>query len=150
MISKSILVGMIGALGLLAIYFSILTVVSGRHFALSQFFEFWPFVTSLALGFGIQIGLFSYLKNAIHQHCASGKVLAVSGTTSTTAMISCCAHYLANILPAVGAAGIISLVGEYQVHLFWFGLAANAAGILYIGSRVVQFAGMNWNFRSKR
>ena len=143
MISKSILMGMIGGFGLLAIYFSILTVVSGWDFALSQFFEFWPFVISLALGFGIQIGLYSYLKKAVDQHCASGKVLAVSGTTSTTAMISCCAHYLANILPAVGAAGIITLVGEYQIQLFWFGLASNAAGILYIGSRVAQFARMN-------
>lgn len=119
---------MIGVVGLLGVYFSILTLVSGWEFALSQFFEFWPFVISLAIGFGIQIGLYSYLKKAIHQHCASGKVLAVSGTTSTTAMISCCAHYLANILPAVGAAGIVTFVGQYQIQLFWFGLASNAAG----------------------
>jgi Cu+-exporting ATPase len=150
MISKSILMGVIGAFGILAIYFSILTLVSGLDFALSQFFEFWPFVISLAIGFGIQIGLYSYLKNAVYQHCASGKVLAVSGTTSTTAMISCCAHYLANILPAVGAAGIITAVGQYQIELFWFGLASNAAGILYIGSRVAQFAGLNWNLWSMR
>jgi len=150
MISKSILMGVIGAFGLLAIYFSILTLVSGWDFGLSQFFEFWPFVITLALGFGIQIGLYSYLKNAINQHCASGKVLAVSGTTSTTAMISCCAHYLANILPAVGAAGIVTFVGQYQIQLFWFGLASNVAGILYIGSRVAQFAGMNWSLWSKR
>ena len=150
MVSKSILVGVFGAFGLLAIYFSILTLVSGQDFALSQFFEFWPFVISLAIGFGIQIGLYSYLKNAINQHCSSGKVVAVSGTTSTTAMISCCAHYLTNILPAVGAAGIITVVGQYQIELFWFGLASNAAGILYIGSRVAQFAGLNWNLWSKR
>ena len=41
-------------------------------------------------------------------------------------MISCCAHYLANIMPAVGAAGIITLVAQYQIQLFWFGLASNA------------------------
>ena len=150
MISKSILMGVIGALGLLAIYFSMLTVVSGRDFALMQFFDFWPFVISLAIGFGIQIGLYSYLKKAISQHCASGKVVAVSGATSTTAMISCCAHYLANILPVVGAAGVVTFVGQFQIQMFWFGLALNVAGILYIGSRVVQFAGMNWKFRSKR
>jgi Cu+-exporting ATPase len=138
-ISKSVLMGVVGTLSLLGIYFLILTLLSGWTFALSQFFEFWPFSTSLALGFGIQIGLYSYLRQAIHQHCASGKVLAVSGTTSTTAMISCCAHYLANILPAVGAAGIIALVGQYQIELFWFGLASNAAGIVYMGSKVIKF-----------
>ena len=78
-ISKSALMGVIGAFSLLGIYFLILTVVSGWTFALSQFFEFWHFVVSLAIGFGIQIGLYYYLKKAIYQHCASGKVLAVSG-----------------------------------------------------------------------
>jgi len=138
-ISKSALMGVIGTFGLLGIYFLILTLVSGWTFALSQFFDFWDFVVSLAIGFGIQIGLYSYLKHAVYRHHASGKVLAVSGTTSTTAMISCCAHYLANILPVVGAAGVITLVGQYQIQLFWFGLASNAAGILYMGSRVIKF-----------
>jgi hypothetical protein len=49
MISKPFLTGLIGGFGLLAIYFSILTLVSGRDFALSQFFAFWPFVISLAV-----------------------------------------------------------------------------------------------------
>lgn len=150
MISKAALIGVIGTFSLLSVYFLILTLVSGGSFALSQFFEFWHFVVSLAVGFGIQIGLYTYLKRAIDQHCASGKVLAVSGTTSTTAMISCCAHYLTNILPAVGAAGIITLVGQYQVQLFWFGLASNAAGILYIGARVAQLSGMSLNLWGNR
>jgi Cu+-exporting ATPase len=70
----------------------------------------------------------------------SGKVVAVSGTTSTAAMISCCAHYLTNILPVVGAAGAVALVAQYQIELFWFGLACNLAGILYMGNRVVKFS----------
>lgn len=61
-----------------------------------------------------------------------------SGTTSTAAMISCCAHYLANVLPVIGAAGVVTLVAQYQVELFWVGLGFNAAGIVFIGSRVFQ------------
>lgn len=121
-------------------YFSVLTLVSGWSFALGQFYDFWYFIVSLAIGFGIQIGLYSYLRNAIHHRDGSGKVVAVSGSTSTAAMISCCAHYLANILPALGAAGVITLVAQYQVELFWVGLAANAAGILYIGRKVLKFS----------
>lgn len=33
------------------------------------------------------------LKNIIHKRNASGGVLAVSGTTSTAAMLSCCSHH---------------------------------------------------------
>lgn len=139
MILKSILIGIAGALGLLGLYFSILTAVSGWAFALSQFASFWHFVLSLALGFGIQVGLFSYLRRATRSHCASGSALAVSGTTSTAAMISCCAHYLANIVPAVGAAGLVTVASQYQVEFFWVGLAANAAGIAYMANKVARF-----------
>jgi Cu+-exporting ATPase len=54
-------------------------------------------------------------------------------------MLSCCTHYLVNLLPVLGATGLVSFVGAYQVELFWFGIASNLAGIAYIGRRVVSF-----------
>lgn len=140
MILKATLMGTAGASGLLGLYFSILTAVSGWSFASSQFVAFWHFVLSLALGFGVQMGLYSYLRTAIHSGGSSGKVVAVSGTTSTAAMISCCAHYLTNVLPILGVAGFVTLVAQYQAELFWFGLVSNAAGIIYVGNKVVQLS----------
>jgi Cu+-exporting ATPase len=102
--------------------------------------DFWYFIVSLAAGFGIQIGLYTYLSSAVRRMGMSGKVVAVSGTTSTAAMISCCAHYLTNIQPVLGAAGLVALVAQYQVELFWFGLACNLAGITYMVNRVVRFS----------
>lgn len=139
-ISKATAVGVLATAGLLGFYFLILSLVSDWAFAVDQFISFRFYIISLAIGFGIQIGLYVYLRSAIRSHCSSGKVVAVSGTTSTVAMISCCAHYLANILPVIGAAGLITLVGQYQVEFFWVGLASNAAGILYIASKVMQFS----------
>ena len=125
---------------LLAIYFGVVSLISGMGFAFEQFATFWYFIVPLALGFGVQVGLYTYLKNLVGQHGASGKVVAVSGTTSTAAMVSCCAHYLTNILPILGVTGILAVVAEYQVELFWVGLAFNAAGILYVASMVIQAA----------
>ena len=139
MILKSTIYGFMGMAVLLAIYFSVISLISGWPFALDQFGRFWYFIFSLAVGFGIQIGLYTYLKNVTDQKNGSCKVLAVSGTTSTVAMLSCCAHYLANILPIIGAAGIISLIGQYQVKFFWIGLAFNIAGIAYVGRKVIIF-----------
>ena len=47
-------------------------------------------------------------------------------------MVSCCAHYLVTLAPVIGATGLVTLVAQYQVELFWAGLAFNAAGIIYI------------------
>jgi YHS domain-containing protein len=124
--------GALGAAGLLSLYFGVLTLASGWDFATSQFAEFWPYIVALAGGFGVQVGLFLHLHRAMHAP-ASGKVMATTGTTSGLAMVSCCAHYLVALLPALGATGLVGLINDYQVELFWFGLAANAAGILYMG-----------------
>lgn len=138
LLSKSVKFGILAFMLMLAVYFGVVSLISGMSFALEQFAKFWYFIVALALGFGIQIGLYTYLKNLVGQHRASGKVVAVSGATSTAAMVSCCAHYLANILPILGVAGFLTIVAQYQIELFWLGLAFNAAGILYIAPKVVN------------
>ncbi|MBI5462997.1 MAG: hypothetical protein HY941_12500 [Gammaproteobacteria bacterium] len=135
---KSVRAGVGGGLALLVAYFVILTLVSGWDFAREQFSTFWYFVVALAAGFGVQLGLFIYLRQITRHSDASGKVVAVSGATSTGAMIACCAHYLANVLPILATTGIVALVAQYQISLFWVGLAFNTAGIVYVGRKAVQ------------
>ncbi len=121
---------------MLGVYFGVLTLVSGWSFTVSEFSRFWYYVLTLALGFGIQMGLYVYLKKRLAHHHSGGEMVAVSGTTSTAAMLACCTHYLANVLPVIGAAGAVTLVAQYQVQLFWVGLAFNLGGIVFIGSKI--------------
>ncbi|OHA00316.1 MAG: hypothetical protein A3G49_06150 [Candidatus Sungbacteria bacterium RIFCSPLOWO2_12_FULL_41_11] len=142
-ILKSAGKGFLAAGGLVGIYFSVVILISGASFALSQFYEFWYFIIALALGFGVQVGLYTYLRNAILERGSAGKVLAVSGATSTLAMISCCSHYLVNILPVIGVTGIISIIGQYQIEFFWVGLIFNLVGIVYIARKIFNFVYKN-------
>ena len=134
---ESILYGILASAILLGVYFVVLTLVSGWNFAQGQFSSFWFFIISLAVGFGIQVGLYVYLKNLIAD--GSGKMLGVTGTTSTAAMISCCMHYLANLLPILGIAGAVTFVTQYQVQLFWVGLLFNIGGIAYMAGKIITF-----------
>lgn len=136
---KSIIVGFLASLVLLLVYFSVLTFVSGWNFAFSQFLQYWYFIVSLSLGFGIQIAIFTYLKNAVKNVGGSGKVAAVSGVTSTAAMISCCSHYLINLVPIIGITGFVTIVSQYQVQLFYVGLSFNVLGIVYMLNRLNNF-----------
>jgi P-type Cu+ transporter len=121
---------------LLAAYFGAVSLVSGWRFTLSQFSEFRYYIVPLAAGFGVQVGLFVKLRELLRPGRGAGSVVAASGTTSTAAMISCCAHYLANIAPVLGATGLVTIAGQYQLQLFWVGLAFNAAGIAYVGGKL--------------
>ena len=135
---KSLSWGAIAFVLLLTVYFGVVGLVSGWDFTLEQFAKFWEFIIALTLGFGIQVGLYSHLRQLVGRQKMSGKMVAASGTTSTAAMISCCAHYLVNILPVLGVTGFVTLVAQYQTQLFWFGLAFNLAGILYITPKVIK------------
>lgn len=137
---KSVIKGITAFLILLAVYFLVLTIVSGWKFTWEQFTQFWYYILLLALGFGVQFGLYSYLKGAVKQQASTGQVLATTGATSTTAMISCCAHYLTNILPVLGVTGIITFIGQYQIQFFWAGLFFNFLGIIYIGNKILGFS----------
>ncbi|KKR72290.1 MAG: hypothetical protein UU81_C0044G0017 [Microgenomates group bacterium GW2011_GWC1_41_8] len=137
--NSAIVKGTLASLGLLIVYFTIISLVSGWSFAQDQFRQFWYYVVTLAIGFGVQVGLYSYLKSSI-KSAVSPKVVATTGATSTAAMISCCAHYLVNVLPILGAVGIITVISQYQVQLFWVGLAFNFAGIAYMANKIYKFS----------
>lgn len=142
-IKKSIIWGLLYTTILLLTYFVIVGFVSGIKFAESQFSEFWYFVISLSTGFGIQVGLYSYLRQTIKNHsmtnAGTGKTIAVTGTTSTLSMISCCAHYLINILPILGVTGVLSFIGQYQKSIFGIGIVFNLFGIFYISRQIIRF-----------
>lgn len=122
---------------LLGIYFGILTLISGWKFAADQFLNFWYFITALTTGFGLQVGLYAYLRELIKN--GSRGVLGVTGTTSTAAMMSCCSHYLANFLPVLGTAGVVTFAAQYQTELFWVALLFNAGGVAYMISKIVKY-----------
>ena len=123
---------------MLAVYFGALTLVSGWAFTVDQFAQFWIFIVPLAVGFGIQVSLFTHLRALVGTEKKSGAMVATSGTTSTAAMVSCCAHYLANVAPVLGATGLVAFAAQFQIELFWVGLLFNLAGIAYVGNKVLQ------------
>ena len=138
-IIKPILYGALASTILLGVYFAVLTLISGWSYAQSQFADYWYFIVSLAVGFGIQIALYQYIKSLVHEGRGMGKIVGVSGTTSTAAMISCCAHYLLNVVPILGITGIATFISQYQIKIFWVGLAFNIFGILFISNKIIMF-----------
>lgn len=133
---------LLGALsfgGLLILYFAALTAVSGWEFTLAQFKDYWGYIVALGAGFGVQVALFARLRQVVRS-ASTRAVMATTGTTSTAAMVSCCAHYLVSAAPVLGATGLVTFAAHYQVELFWVGLAFNAAGIAYIGRNLLNAA----------
>ena len=134
---------MLAFVALLAVYFGVLTAISGWTFTIGEFTRYWYYIVPLALGFGVQVALFIRLRQVVARAKQTGAMVAASGTTSTAAMISCCAHYLTTAAPVLGATGLVAFAAQFQVELFWLGLLLNAAGIIFIGTRLAKATRMH-------
>lgn len=124
--------GLLGALGLTVLYLGSVTLVASWAHALELFREDAPFVVPTILGFGIQVGLFTYLKLGLHlangTH-AAGALTGTAGGTSTLAMVACCAHHVTDVLPLVGLSGAAIFLAQYKVPFMVVGLLSNVVGI---------------------
>lgn len=125
------------ALCVIGFYLGLITLTSNWSNAAYQFSEYGGWVIALALGLGIQVGLFTHMRavmaGARLKGAASG--MAASGGMASVAMALCCSHYLAAILPAIGLpffAGAVAGLVEYQTVFFIIGVITNMLGIVYM------------------
>jgi hypothetical protein len=125
--------GLLGVLGLTALYLGIVTLAESSAHALDLFQEDAPFVVPIILGFGVQVGLFMHLKLGLHLPDgtrAAGALTGASGGTSTVAMVACCAHHLTDVLPIIGLSAAAAFLTEYKSWFMAVGLAMNLVGIV--------------------
>ncbi len=127
---KAALFGALAAIGLVTFYLGTITLAQSWGHALQQLAEDVWFVGAIALGFGVQMGLFTYLR-ALCSRVGAGSMAASTGT-STVAMLACCAHHLTEMLPIIGLSGAAVFLNAYKTPLLWFGILMNLGGIAYM------------------
>ena len=126
-ITKNFFFGFLAGFSLLILYFFILTLANSFSHAISQFSEMWYWILILAAGFGLQVGLYTFIREKLKT--APAGVLAASGGVSTGSMIVCCLHHLVDVLPILGLAAIAVFLIQYQVFFIVFGILTNLIGI---------------------
>lgn len=150
------LVGLGSGAALILLYLTILSVLQSPSHALEQLAQDRLWVGLVALGFGIQIGLYAYLRliisamqlagadasartrdsTGIMRADASQAMTGAGMTSSTVGMIACCAHHLADLAPlvaltgATGLSGAVAFLAEWKIPFILFGLAVNAIAIV--------------------
>jgi len=129
----AVLLGVAGALALAGLYLGTVTWAEGADHALELLREDRLFVGAISLGFGTQVGLFSYVR--MLRRAMAGTTVALTGAgtaTSSVSMVACCAHHLADVLPLVGLAGAALFLSGYQVLFLLAGVLSNVVGIAFL------------------
>ena len=126
---RIILVGLAAGLLLLAFYFGILTLSQGVEHAIQQSAKLWYWLLALAAGFGVQAGLFDFIRRSLRNRRAATASVATSGGVSAGSMAACCAHHLSDVLPLLGLSGLAAFLVNYQLFFIILGVMANVVGV---------------------
>ena len=124
---KAVVYGILAGAGLLVLYLLVMGLASGYTARQLINFKFW--IAALVLGFGIQVGLFSYLRNCREETAAGKRTVAAGAGTSTVAMLACCAHHISDVLPFLGLSVLSLTLSKYQAWFLGLGVASNLVGI---------------------
>jgi hypothetical protein len=131
--------GLLAGSTLVGLYMGLVTLAQDSSHALELLWEDRYFVAAISSGFGLQAGLFVYLRRLISWH-ARGGAAAVTATgtgTSSAAMIACCAHHVADALPVLGLSGAAIFLSDYRLPVMAAGLGINAFGVFFMLRLVV-------------
>lgn len=133
---RSVVAGVVAAIALLGLYLAIISLAQGVTHAFEQLAADALFVSLIAAGFGTQVALFVELRAVDRQHRAAAAVTAAGTGTSVAAMLACCAHHVADLLPLVGLSAAAVFLNEYKTPLLLLGLAMNLLGIVVIARQL--------------
>jgi hypothetical protein len=126
--------GLLGAFFLTSLYFGIVSWAESPKHALEFFWQDRWIVIPILLGFGVQVALYTILKKRLFVPVASvgpsGMLTGAGGTTSTVAMVACCAHHVADVLPILGLTAAAAFLAQYRTLFMLVGLGTTIVGIL--------------------
>jgi P-type Cu+ transporter len=123
--NNSVLYGLLAGFGLLVFYLGVVSIFQGIEFAFLNLRSLWFLIFPLAIGFGVQVGLFFSIIRTAQLTATVGTTGAISGGS----MLACCSHFLLNMLPFVGFAGIATFLVVYQPWFLGLGILSNLIGI---------------------
>ena len=133
----------LAVLAVIVVNFIVLALLNFPSMALFQLKRYMWLLVLLVLGFGVQIGLFTYLK---HKSIVCSVTAMAGGGVSAISMILCCSHYLINILPFISLS-FATFLTRYTFWILMFGIASNIAGILFM---LYKIANMNKKIKKRK
>ena len=124
---------LLGSGGLTLLYFGIVSLVESPAHALELFWDDRWIVLPIILGFGVQAALYTILKKRLFLSVTNTRpstaLTGASGGMSTAAMVACCAHHVADVLPILGLTAAAAFLAQYRIAFMLVGLGTTLLGI---------------------
>jgi len=129
-VARAVVIGLLGTLALSGLYLGIVSLAESPRHALDLFWEDRWLVIPILLTFGVQAGLYAFVRAGSHLPTRGADASAAAGGgLSTVAMVACCVHHVTDVLPIVGVSLAATFLTAWKTPLMGLGLAVNIVGI---------------------
>jgi hypothetical protein len=135
---RRVVYGVISFSFMLLLYLGVTSLTSGLSYALEQFRSYWKYILAIATGFGLQMFLYSHVRQ-FDISCKSQ--VAASGGVSAGSMVACCLHHVTDLLPIVGSSGAFLILTYYIEPLLLLGTFSSWIGVIFMLA-VIQRSGL--------
>ena len=139
-----LIIGITGSFLLGSLYFLFLLLIGGVDHALGFIQSLWYWLIIIILGFGAQVGLYTYIRQKIRSRAATAEVSTSLGI-STGSMIACCLHLAVDLLPIIGLSALTIFLLDFQTPILLIGVFSNIIGIVFMISSIKNHSLYNKN-----
>ncbi len=126
----------LAAVALVALYVSVVAALQDWGHAWDLLGQDAWFVAPIAGGFGLQAGMFLYMRSLRAMSRPGTAMAACSSGISGVAMAACCAHHISDLVPVLGLSGAAVFVTDFKTPLAVVGIVSNGVGLLLMGLRL--------------
>lgn len=126
---KPVYTGLSGSFFLTTLYTLLLILIGGVDHAVSFITELWLWLAFIITGFGVQLGLYFFIRQKMRSRKVSPGVKTTMGV-STGSMILCCIHLAVDLLPFAGLSAIALSLTSYQTSFLLLGVLSNITGVI--------------------
>lgn len=135
--TRSILVGLVGAMAIAMFYVLVVAAASGswQHLA-DQIQADWYLLVLVVAGFATQVALLAELRRRQRLQVAAAAASGAGAGASAAGMIACCAHHIADLLPFLGASGAATFLYDYKIPFVLVGVGINVLGVAVAARRL--------------
>lgn len=140
MTGRSLRWGVLASVGIAAFYVAVLTLSSDWAHLRDQTRQDWWLLAPIVIGFGAQVGLTVELRRR-HRAQHLGATTGAGTGASAVGMVACCAHHLADLVPLLGATGLVAFLFDWRVPFMLAGITVNAIAVAIAARRLHALRG---------
>jgi len=136
---KALFFGIMASSLLFVAYVLILTFLNSFAHAMQRFSELGLWMPAVIIGFGFQIFLFVYMREAAKwKNLAAGGSVAVSGGASAGSMALCCLHHVSDVIPIIGISAATVFLTRFEGFFLSIAVVSNVVGTIFMLGKIQE------------